>query len=468
MRKDLPLINKNKTIRETMRCIDRYGLGIAFIIDVKKFVGVLSDGDIRRAILQGINVDGPIEKIINKKCIVVYDDWPEEKINEYLNKEEIINTFYKGSLIKIPVLDNKECIKDIIFVSKKDGSRIEIKRHKNIFNKKVNHIKRILVIGGAGYFGSVLARRLLRKRYIVRVFDNLMYGDRGIKNLTANQNFEFMQGDIRNISHIVEAIKGADAVIHLAAIVGDHACGVNPQETIEIDCLATYNIVEVCKFFQVNRFIFASTCSVYGENINPNMKLTENSLLRPISLYAQSKIHCENKIIDASDENFSPTIFRIGTLYGYSPNMRFDLVVNLLIAKAFFDKRIIIFGGRQWRPFIHLEDAVEAYIKCLESPIEKIKSKIFNLASENYKIMDIGNIIKSFYPEVKLEVNDKVSDRRDYKVSSKKISQALCYVPRKTLPDGLSEIKKIFENSIIKNYKDFRYLPSYLKVKNRL
>jgi len=465
MRKDLPLINKDKTIGEAMRCIDRYGLGIAFIIDAKKFKGVVSDGDIRRAILKGLNIDDPIEQIINKEAIVVYENWSEKKIDGYFNRKEVMSKFAKESVIKIPVLDNKECVKDVIYVSKKNSSRIELdKTRGKIEDRKATNIHKVLVIGGAGYLGSILVRTLLHKGYKVRVFDNLMYTDRGIKDLFSNKNFEFIKGDIRNVSDIVEAISGVDAVIHLAAIVGDPFCALNPQRTIEIGCLATYNIVEACKFFQVNRFIFSSTCSVYGASINPDIKLTEDSPLRPISLYARSKIHCENKILEAMDNNFSPTIFRMATLYGYSPNMRFDLVVNLLIAKAFLNKKITIFKGNQWRPFIHLKDAAEVYIKCLEAPIEKMRGKVFNLASENFKIIDVGNIIKSVYPEAKLEVSNKMSDKRDYKVSSNRISQAMRYIPSKKIVDGVIEIKKLFENGIIKNYKDPRYRTSLLRV----
>lgn len=454
----LPVIGKDKTIRQAMQCIDRRGLGIVFITEADKFIGVVSDGDIRRAILKGIDIDNRVDKIINKKAIAIYADWTREKIDDYFRRQNIMSRFAKESILKAPLLDSKGHIRDIAFIRKNNASMIEIDRQKSQGERKgQSSIQRVLVIGGAGYLGSVLVRGLLDKGYKVRVLDNLMYTDDGIKGLFSNKNFEFIKGDIRNLSHIVKAINGSDAVIHLAAIVGDRNCAADPRMTIEISCLATYNIVEACKFLQVNRFIFASTCSVYGAGVRSGHSLSEDSPLRPLSLYAQSKINCEKKILETMDGNFSPTILRMASLYGYSPGMRFDLVVNLLTARAFFEKKITILGGGQWRPFIHVKDAARAYIRCLESPIENIRGEIFNLSSENHRIIDIGKIIKSVVRGAKVEITDKVPDKRNYKVSTDRISQAMRYAPKMDLIDGLIEIRKIFEEGIIKDYKDSRY-----------
>lgn len=455
MKKYLPIIGKDKSIKEAMKCIGKCSLGIAFIVDKKELAGVATDGDIRRAILKGLSIDDPVEKIMNKKPVVIYKDWPQEKIRRHLNRKKIVDTVSKESVLKIPVLNNNRWVEDVIYVAKQDAARIEIidRRKEKELNGKAESINKVLVIGGAGYLGSMLVRKLLYKGYKVRVFDNLLYGDAGIKDLFADRNFEFLKGDIRNVSNTVEAIKGVDAVIHLAAIVGDPACAVNPQEAIEINCLAMYNIVEACKFFLVNRLVFASSCSVYGENLKEDEELIEDSPLKPVSLYARTKIRCERKILDALDENFHPTILRMATLYGYSSNMRFDLVVNLFTGKALFDKKMTIFGGEQWRPFIHLEDAAWAHIRCLEMPIEKVNGKIFNLVSENYRINDIGSIIKSVYPEVKLEVSNKVQDIRNYRVSADRISRSLRFKPQKKVIDGIIEIKKITETGIITDYK---------------
>ena len=453
------LVNKNSSIKETMKAIDQGGLGIAFIVDEnKKLFGVVTDGNIRRSILNGINIEKSIREIANKKPIIFKEGFGEKEILKLKFNKNIKKRLPLSGSFKIPVIDRAGKIKDIVFVYTDKGKILQTP--KPVANKlefKGGGIKKTLVIGGAGYLGSVLCRKLLEKGYRVKVLDNLTYGDEGIRELYSNKNFNFSKGDIRNISDVVEAIREIDAVIHLAAIVGDPACKVDPKETVEINYLATKTIAETCKYFQVNRFIFASTCSVYGESPTPNTKLTEESSLNPVSLYAETKIKCEQSIFEAMDENFSPTILRMATLYGYSPNMRFDLAVNLLTGKAIFDKKITIFGGDQWRPWLDVEDAATAYVNCLEAPIEKVRGEIFNVLSENHKIIEIGRIINSICPEAKIEISKKITDKRNYNVSFEKISRALNYRPKKKIKDGVVEIKNAIKRGLIRDYKDSQY-----------
>jgi len=451
------LVNKSSSIKEAMRAIDKNTLGVAFVVDEKKrLLGVVTDGDIRRAILKGVNIKSSIEEIANKKPVIIKGELKERELHSFKNKEEVKRKIPCGSSLKVPIIDEGGKIKDILFVYSDEKKNFLLSQRKN-FKPNKEAIKKVLVIGGAGYLGSVLCRKLLKKGYKVRVLDNLTYGDRGIRELYDNKNFEFLKGDIRNISDVIEGIKEVDAVIHLAAIVGDPACASNPEKTLETNYLATKIITETCKYFQINRFIFASTCSVYGESHFPDKKLTEESPLNPVSLYAETKIKCEQSILEAMDENFSPTILRMATLYGYSPLMRFDLAINLLTARAIFDKKITIFGGSQWRPWLHLQDAATAYILCLESPIEKIKGEIFNVVSENYKIIDVGKIINSICPEARLEISRKVIDKRDYNVSFAKISQILHCRPKKKLTDGIKEIKGVIDKGLISDYRNLQY-----------
>lgn len=449
------LIDKDSSIKSAIRVIDREGCGTAFVIDRdKKLLGVVTDGDIRRAILRGINIEKPIKEIANKEPVFIREEHQEKELLEIKMQKDIKKKIPIGGSLKVPVVTNKGEVKDIVFIylDKANNPRLS-----NGDLKFIKGIKKVLLVGGAGYFGSVLCRELIDKNFDVRVFDNLTYGDDGIKELYGNKSFEFLKGDIRSISNTVEAIKGVDAVIHLAAIVGDPACEADPKETLETNYLATKNIIEACKYFQINRFIFASTCSVYGKSPLPDQKLTEESLLNPVSLYAETKIKCENAILEAMDENFSPTILRMATLYGYSPNMRFDLVVNLLTGKAIFDKKITILGGEQWRPWLHLEDAAKAYIACLGQPIEKIRGEVFNILSENYKIIDVGKIINSVCPEAKIEISDNIIDERNYNVSFDKISQMLNYQPSKKISDEVLKIKNVINKGLIKDYKDPKY-----------
>ena len=455
-------VNKGSSIKEAMRVIDKGGLGVAFVVDKdRKLSGVATDGDIRRSILRGVSTQKPIEEIANKKPIVINAKFREKELQKIKIRKDIKGKIPIGGSLKIPVIDDKGEITDVVFIYKDKKNNLQPFKPELRFIKE--GVRKVLLIGGAGYLGSVLCQKLLNQGYQVRVLDNLTYGNEGMKGFSENKNFEFFKGDIRNIADIVEGIKGVDAVIHLAAIVGDPASARNPEETLEINYLATKTIVETCKYFQINRFIFASTCSIYGESPVPEKQLTEESPLNPVSLYAETKIKCEELISEAIDENFSPTIFRMATLYGYSPNMRFDLAVNLLTAKALFDKKVPIFGGSQWRPWLHLEDAAKAYIACLEEPIEKIRGETFNVLSENHQMIDVGKIIHSIYPSAVLQISKKMTDKRNYNVSFAKIAQILNYQPKKKIADGISEIKNVIQEGLIKNYKDPKYRTSFLK-----
>jgi nucleoside-diphosphate-sugar epimerase len=286
-----------------------------------------------------------------------------------------------------------------------------------------------------------------------------MYKDSGIRELYGKEGFNFIKGDIRDLKVLMESIKGCDAAIHLAAIVGDPASKLDAEETISINYLATKAIIEVCKYSQINKLIFASTCSVYGASETPGSLITENSSLNPVSLYAEMKQKSEIAILEASDDNFSPTVLRMATLYGLSPRMRFDLVINLLTAQAVTDGKITIFGGSQWRPLVHVNDATEAFIRCLETPIEKVRGQVFNVGSnqQNFRILELGPILKSIIPDVKVEKREDLADMRSYSTAFDKISSVLGYRTERTIQDGILEIKHAFDKGLIEDYTDTIY-----------
>ncbi len=451
------LVEKGSSLKETMRQIDRNGLGIAFIIDKnKKFLGLVTDGDIRRAILEGKGLDLLIEQIMNQNPAVAYSSWPEETFKEKLAAMESLKGTPKQTIVGIPVLGEDKCVERIAFVSGKGLEKQQIE-----FCLKLNEnrsIKRILVIGGAGYLGSVLARKLLAKGYQVRILDNLTYGDAGIKELYNKPNFEFIKGDMRDLSAVTNSIKEVDAVVHLAAIVGDPASALIPQNTSEINYLAAKMVADVCKFHQVNRFLFASTCSVYGANKSKSDFLHEDSELNEVSLYAKMKSRSEKALLEMRDENFAPTILRLATLYGLSPRMRFDLAVNIITAKAIFDKEITVFGGLQWRPFMHVEDAALAFIKCIEVPLEKAGGKVFNAGTneQNYQLKEIGEAIHRLAPDARV-VTTEVEDERDYRVSFDKMAREFGFRAKKTIEDGFAEIKGAVKAGKITDYKKKEY-----------
>ena len=220
---------------------------------------------------------------MNRDPVKIYKNWDENKIEEYLYSPEVRKRIPQFKALIVPILSEDEKIVGIRAVYRDSKSHRHILRHPSGIPK----VRKVLVIGGAGYIGSVLVRMLLKKGYHVKVMDNLLYGDEGIKDLYDIENFEFIKGDITNISDVVEAMRDVDAVIHLAAIVGDPASRLKPRETLEINYFSTKMLGEVAKFLGISKFIFASTCSIYGFR---NEVCTEETEPNPLSLYAETKI----------------------------------------------------------------------------------------------------------------------------------------------------------------------------------
>jgi nucleoside-diphosphate-sugar epimerase len=316
-------------------------------------------------------------------------------------------------------------------------------------------IRNVLIVGGAGYIGSALVQRLLESDYQVRVLDLMVYGDDSISEFYDHPRFELIKGDFRNIDTVVSATKGVDSIVHLGALVGDAACAIDEDLTTEINLRATQTIAEVGKGFGVKRFIFASTCSVYGAS---DEILDERSILRPISLYARTKVESEKVLLGMADAAFAPTVLRFGTIYGLSGRPRFDLVVNLLAAKAAQDGEVGIFGGKQWRPLVHVKDVAEAIALTLEAPLHSVRAQVFNVGSneQNYQIGDLGQIIKDMVPAARI-VTQPREDNRNYRVRFDKIRRLLNFEPRYTVSDGVREVIDALTTGKIADYKDPRY-----------
>jgi nucleoside-diphosphate-sugar epimerase len=317
-------------------------------------------------------------------------------------------------------------------------------------------IRNVLVVGGAGFVGSVLIPKLLDRGYRVRVMDSLMYGDDGIRHLTGRPGFELVEGDLRSLEAMVRSSRDADALIHLGALVGDPACALDENLTLEINLKATRNLAEVARGIGVRRFIFASTCSVYGAT---DELLDEGSALGPVSLYARSKMESEQLTLALDNHEFSTVALRFGTFYGLSPRPRFDLIVNMLAAKAMYEKEITIFGGDQWRPFVHVDDGADAIAKCLEAPADVIKGQIFNVGSDdqNYTLRQVAGEISRIVPGVRVVYDEKAAQEANYRVSFAKISRELNFRPRITLEGGIREICAAIEAGEVSDYLDARY-----------
>jgi len=313
----------------------------------------------------------------------------------------------------------------------------------------------VLVVGGAGYIGSLLSERLLQLGYKVRVLDALLYGKEPLRTVERHPDFQLMIGDCRNIRDVVSAVKNVDAVIDLAAIVGDPACEQDQGAAREINYGATRMLIEVAKGHGVGRFLFASSCSVYGATEH---EVDECSEVNPISLYAQTKVDSEKALLAAQSEDFHPTILRFATVFGLGYRPRFDLVVNLLTARAFQDGKITIFNGEQWRPFIHVRDVVEAIVTAMEAPVRVVSGEVFNVgdASLNHTLQQVATLIQEVFPDTTVE-HITNSDRRNYRVNFDKIRNGLGFEARFSLEYGVKDLKAAFENRLIRDYKDLHY-----------
>ncbi len=322
----------------------------------------------------------------------------------------------------------------------------------------MNDNQRVLVTGGAGYIGSHLTRLLLEKGYRVRVLDKLAWGRHSLDDVADHPGFELFEGDIRHVEDLVGALADCDGVIHLAGIVGDPACALDPDMTFGINLEATQVIVDVAKYRRVKRFVFASTCSVYGAS--DDYTLNEGSLLNPVSLYAETNLQSEQMILRGfRDSETVPTLMRFSTIYGVSTRMRFDLVVNIMTAKAVQEGRVKVYGGDQWRPNVHCRDAARAAIACLEGPVERVRGEIFNVGSDaqNYRILELGQLVAAQLPGTEVEVMGESPDPRSYRVSFDKIHHVLGYRTEHTVEDGVREIADLLRGGSIEDYQDARY-----------
>ena len=459
---NIPIVFKDESIKKAMEVVNKHGLGVVFVVDENnKFVGVATDGDIRRAILNGISTNAKISDIMNKNPIKIYDFWNGKKLKDYLNSQELKKKIPEFKALIVPILTKDNEIMGIkaIYKDRDNG------QYSMIPPEKYSKPKRILVIGGAGYIGSVLVRMLLEQGYYVKVMDNLLYGDEGIRDVYDKENFEFFKKDIINISHVVEAMKDADAIVHLAAIVGDPASSIKPKETLETNYFSTKMLGEVAKYIGISKFIFASTCSVYGFKDGICSEWSEPN---PLSLYAETKLMSEKALLELKGNSFCPVILRFATAYGLSPRMRFDLVVNLLIAKSLIDKEITVFGeGKQYRPFVHIKDISRAIIKVLRAPPDVVHGEVFNVGSDeqNLSIKELAEKIKQKIPNAELKFIREKEDDRSYTVAFRKIREKLSFRPKYTIENAIEEIKEAFTKGYIKDYRDKRYYNNYRDLK---
>lgn len=300
---------------------------------------------------------------------------------------------------------------------------------------------RVLVSGGAGYIGSVLVRRLVEKGHKVTVLDRFFYGRESLEPFLTEQKVEILDLDIRDLDGESREIAKPDAVIHLAALSNDPSCELDARLTFDTNVSGTRHIAALAKRLGVERFIFFSSCSVYG--LGKASKLTEASLLNPISAYAESKVQAEEILHSLQDRTFRPTILRLATAFGGSPRMRFDLAINAMTLSALQTQRInILGGGTQWRPFVHVGDIARLCEQLLEEPMSRIGGQTFNVGCDelNYQISDLGKLIAEKIGGIDIEYPPSDADRRNYRVSFEKLKKTLNFTPANDAAYGVKEI----------------------------
>lgn len=313
---------------------------------------------------------------------------------------------------------------------------------------------KILVTGGAGYIGSTLVPMLLGQGHRVRVLDTLIHGGRSLLGVWAHPGFEFQLNDIRDRKALANAIPDMDAVVHLAAIVGDPACARQPSLSRQVNVDASLALLEVCKQSDVSRFVFASTCSNYGKMSDSDSYVDESTELKPVSLYAETKVAVERAILDGTDGHMCKTLLRFATVFGVSPRMRFDLTVNEFTLELLRRKHLLVYGEQFWRPYIHVRDAARAISLVLSAPAEKIRNEVFNAGStaENYQKQQLVELMRPYAPGAQVEFVHKDEDPRDYRVSFAKIHDELGFDITRTVRDGIDEVACLVTQGVIADF----------------
>jgi nucleoside-diphosphate-sugar epimerase len=309
---------------------------------------------------------------------------------------------------------------------------------------------KILVVGGAGYIGGAVTDLLMQANHSVRVYDSLIYED------SFRKEVDFVFGDIREREKLQKHLNWADCVVWLAAIVGDGACQINPDLTVELNETSVKWLSEVYN----GRIIFMSTCSVYGAQ---NFELDEESPTNPLSLYAATKLRSEQFLKDKN-----AIIFRLGTIYGVGDlfsRIRLDLVVNLLTVKAHSVGKITVFGGDQFRPLLHVKDVGRGILMNVESN----HTGVYNLHRQNVRIVDLAYQVRNHFPDCIIEKTDMpFQDTRNYRVSSHKAKETFNFSAVYSIDDGIEEMKYLVENRRIKDFDSNRYSNQKYLTENRM
>ncbi|MGP6159377.1 MAG: NAD-dependent epimerase/dehydratase family protein [Vulcanimicrobiaceae bacterium] len=323
---------------------------------------------------------------------------------------------------------------------------------------------RVLVTGGAGYIGVVLCRQLLEAGHAVVVLDRLFWGRKPLAGLEV----EIISGDVREFDE--RWLDGVEAVCHLSGLSNDPTAEYNVEANWQMNALGTERLVAACKARGVERFTFASSASIYDRE-SSSLELSrspimcdETTAVEPRGAYSISKKYAEDAILRAADANFVPVIFRQGTVYGYSPRMRFDLVVNTFIKDAVVFRKLYLHGGGwMWRPLVDVEDVAKIHVMALAAPLELIRGQIFNVLEENYQIRQLAMLVAGSLslldPPIRVDLEEAPLPKlvRNYRMSNAKLSRALGFTPSRTVLESIADMLERLPLQKIDEFGDPRY-----------
>jgi nucleoside-diphosphate-sugar epimerase len=332
-------------------------------------------------------------------------------------------------------------------------------------------MKNVLLIGGEGYIGNIVAQNLMSNGSIVTSYDNLMYNNHQcVLNKIQLDNCNFIYGDMQNKKRLESVIENSDAVVLLAGLVGDPITKKYPEESALINDQGVKNVIDLCAKYNVENFIFVSTCSNYGL-IENNELADENYKLNPLSLYAKSKVNAEKYILSLKDKtNMHPTILRFATAFGLSSRMRFDLTVSEFTRELAMSKELLVYDAHTWRPYCHVQDFSRLIQMVLEAPKEKVAFEVFNAGGDvnNATKQMIVDMILNKIPDGKVKYQKYGSDPRNYRVNFNKVKTVLGFEPKYNIQDGINELVEAIDNHVFDHVDENRNFHGNYEINYRI
>lgn len=320
-----------------------------------------------------------------------------------------------------------------------NGATVADERFNGLARTAPSPGQRILVAGGAGYIGSVLVPKLLERGYQVRVLDRLYFGEESLASV--RDDIELVVADVRDFPG--SALRDVDGVINLSGLSNDPTAEFNPEANWQMNAIATETLGRACVSLGIERYVFASSCSLY-DGLPPGMH-SEDADIQPRAAYATSKRYGEERLLELAEKGLCPVILRNGTVYGWSPRMRFDLVVNTFVKDALLGGKLLLHGGGwMWRPLVDIRDCADAMIAAYEAPAEKVRGEIFNVVHSNYQIRELAMIVAGSVQlsgrRVALEEVPSLQLTRNYECANAKLSTTLGFIPRRSVLEAVTDI----------------------------